>query len=105
MTTTNGVTPWVLFDYGGVVSLMPTSEEWQALAAAAGISVDDLDDRYWLERLAYDHGKLSTTDYWETVLLRPVDSAFAEQLNEIDVASWMHTDDAVTGLMQHLVRH
>jgi putative hydrolase of the HAD superfamily len=104
VNSTGVVTPWVLFDYGGVVSLMPTSEELQALAAAAGLSVDELNDRYWLERLAYDHGKLTTRDYWETVLLRPVDAELAEQLNEIDAASWMHTDDAVTVLMQQLVR-
>jgi putative hydrolase of the HAD superfamily len=98
---------WVLFDYGGVISRWPSSEELAALAAAAGAPVAQFSDAYWRRRQAYDQAELDATSYWRQVGLildRSQDYTEAEvaELSRLDTDSWLHLEPGTVELIEEL---
>ena len=57
----------VIFDFGGVICLLPPPEQIAGLAQLAGLSVDDLNRWFWYHRLAYDRGDLDDRMYWKAI--------------------------------------
>lgn len=54
----------VVFDYGMVLTNPPHPEAQEELARITGLSHQELDQYYWVDRLAYDRGDLSGIAYW-----------------------------------------
>ena len=57
----------VIFDYGGVLSLLPTEQDWEQLARAAKISRSTLDSCYWKFREEYDRAIYNGITYWRRI--------------------------------------
>ena len=82
--------PWLVCDYGEVLSLPPPQDEWQLLCQAAGYeNTDDFHDAYWGHRPEYDRADLTAPEYWSLVAKAGFDLA---NLVELDVAMWLHAD-------------
>ncbi|HEY5335968.1 MAG TPA: HAD family phosphatase [Mycobacteriales bacterium] len=92
------MTPWLLVDYGMVISLPFDEDAYDALADLLGTEARHLRERYWQHRLAYDGGQ-SSEDYWSRVAGRPVSEAEAASLNAQDVAGWERVDPLVLDLL------
>jgi putative hydrolase of the HAD superfamily len=98
---------WVLFDYGGVIARWPSEEDLAALAAAAGVSVEQFTDAYWRRRAAYDRADVDGPRYWQQVGLilgRSEDYTDDEvaKLSRLDTDSWLHLDPAAVELIEEL---
>lgn len=55
----------VVFDYGMVLSEAPQPEARLELERITGLTPEEFDKRYWVDRLAYDRGDLTGLAYWE----------------------------------------
>lgn len=85
----------VLLDYGCVISRPQSDRDLRRIEAAAGLEPDVLWQRYWDLRIPYDEGQADDA-YWSAVLGRPLTPAELARLVELDVASWLQTDDRMT---------
>jgi putative hydrolase of the HAD superfamily len=85
-----------IFDYGGVLVKPQTAEDQQHMAQMAGIPVQVFTELYWADRLSYDKGTLTATEYWRGLARKagtaPPDSCAIERLTEYDIESWMRFD-------------
>jgi putative hydrolase of the HAD superfamily len=54
----------VIFDYGCVISVVPTPEDFEPLRQAMGADSDAFHKAYWLHRDAYDLDDLDAVTYW-----------------------------------------
>ena len=103
MTTT----PWVLFDYGGVLCTDQPDGDRAAIASAAGIAAGQLDDfwsEYWRLRPALDRADLDMAGYWAAVLHRAPSRSEVERLTDLDHASWLHPRAATLAIVAELTR-
>jgi putative hydrolase of the HAD superfamily len=94
--------PWLVFDYGGVISRH--TQAIPALAARVGASVEAFEPGYWSEREAYDRGG-SDLDYWRAVASHvgvDVDEQLSEDLTRLDIEGWLPTDDKTVKLLGQL---
>jgi putative hydrolase of the HAD superfamily len=86
----------IIFDYGGVLVGDQTPDDVARMAAASGLTEKQLGTLYWDNRLAYDRGDVSGSEYWQDIARRgqagPLTDAQVAQLIEIDNASWMRFD-------------
>ena len=57
----------VIFDYGGVLTYLPTNEDWHKMAGIAGVELSNLLEAYWLHRYPYEVGRYDSAMYWELV--------------------------------------
>lgn len=57
----------VIFDFGGVICLLPPPEQVAELAALAGLSLDEFLKWFWYHRLSYDRGDLDDRMYWKAI--------------------------------------
>ncbi len=57
----------IIFDYGKVLSLPPTAEQWQRLASPFGVSQPEFQKQYWGFRDIYDRGEVNGAQYWEKI--------------------------------------
>ena len=57
----------VIFDYGGVLCLLPSDAKIAELAGMAGLPVDDFLKWFWHHRIPYDRGDLNDTNYWRAI--------------------------------------
>ena len=97
--------PWVLFDYGGVVSQPPSPAEVASLAGAAGVSVPALAGVYWEWRRAYDLAELDAPGYWRQVgrsLGRGFSEAEISELVRLDSMSWLRMQAGTVALIEDL---
>ncbi|AUI52985.1 HAD family hydrolase [Arthrobacter crystallopoietes] len=81
---------WYLFDYGMVISTAPEEADWLALEEAAGLNLRQVDSAYWLHRLQYDEGRISSRDYWTRVVGSAVSEGRAMELDSLDAIQWSH---------------
>jgi len=58
----------VIFDYGGVLSLLPTPDDWENLARAARIPLSVLQCGYWKFRDDYDQAGYGGVTYWRRIV-------------------------------------
>jgi putative hydrolase of the HAD superfamily len=94
--------PWLVFDYGGVISRH--TQAIPALAARVGASVEAFEPGYWSEREAYDRGG-SDLDYWRAVTSHvgvDVDEQLSSELTRLDIEGWLPTDDKTVKLLGQL---
>lgn len=94
MALVNGFEGFI-FDYGGVLARHQSDEDQARLAKIAGIPKDLFCSLYWEDRLQYDKGVLSASEYWQAVASGGSTSftkAIVDQLVELDAASWMQFD-------------
>ena len=86
----------VVFDFGGVLTLTPGPEHWNALLAAiggdnGGVRLAAVQAGYEARRDAFDRGELSGRDYWGAILRElgvPADDALGRRLFELDTTAW-----------------
>jgi len=98
--TTNHSLRAVIFDYGRVLSLSPTEDDWSALATATELPLETLQHRYWEYRDAYDRKEVTAAEYWAKVAGRELSENEITELISRDDAQWtrVNTD------MLHLAR-
>ena len=92
------MTPWLLIDYGEVISLPYDDTVHQRVAALLGITPDTLAERYWPDRLALDAG-LPSDEYWTRVAGRTVPVDEARELDRVDIGGWARVDPRMLDLL------
>jgi putative hydrolase of the HAD superfamily len=102
MVTTNHSLRAVIFDYGRVLSLPPSDADWEALAAATDMPVDQLHHRYWEFRDAYDRKVVSAAKYWAQVAGRELAENELIELIAMDDAQWTRVNDDMLHLARQL---
>lgn len=98
------MTPWLLVDYGGVISQPFDDDAHAVLADLLDTEADSLRERYWRYRLVYDGGQPSV-EYWSRVAGRPVRPSEAVQLDAVDVAGWGRVRLDMLALLQERRDH
>src|ERR1700677_2953831 len=96
---------WVMFDYGGVVSYSPTSEDLTRLAAAAGGATPAFADAYWRPRPAYDLAELDADGYWREIgrsLGRRYSAAEVTKLARLELVPWLRLQAETVALITDL---
>ncbi|GAA3665776.1 HAD family phosphatase [Nonomuraea antimicrobica] len=93
---------WIVFDYGGVLSLPQPDSDNAAMARAAGAEPAAFKRGYWEHRLEFDRG-LSPYAYWSAVLGRPVTQSETARLVAMDVASWARPNEGTVALLGELL--
>ncbi|NBE98284.1 HAD family phosphatase [Nonomuraea sp. KC401] len=94
---------WIVFDYGGVLSLPQPESDADAMARAVGADPEEFGRGYWEHRLAFDRGSLTPFAYWSSVLGRPVTHSEVARLVAMDIASWAHPDAGTVALLGELI--
>lgn len=82
--------PWLLCDYGEVLCLPPQAADVAALVELSGLSAESFDDIYWRQRLEYDRGDLTASEYWTSTLGGPVPPEHLAALIDVDIRGWVH---------------
>lgn len=96
----------VIFDYGDVLCLPPTSEEIEASARILGITSDSYRLLWNRDRDVYDRGDVSPEDYWRQFAEEAgvsLDADRLHELNERDVAMWSRTNPSMLVWLQNLL--
>jgi putative hydrolase of the HAD superfamily len=93
------VTPWLLLDYGDVISLPYDDQVGAEVARLLGLAPEDLMERYWVNRSLLDSG-LPTAPYWGGVAGRDVSDEEAAQLDAVDLGGWARTDAEMLALVE-----
>src|SRR5450432_1404618 len=57
----------VIFDYGGVLCLLPDNEQMGEFATQAGLPLDQFLHWFWHHRLTYDRGDFDDRTYWKAI--------------------------------------
>ena len=95
----------VAFDYGKVLSLPPTREQWLALSERFGKPLQDFQRIYWGHREELDRGTLDNVHYWQTVGRDcgvEIGATEAEELIEQDNTQWTNENPAMLALARDL---
>ncbi len=85
----------IVFDYGKVLSLAPTDEDWARLASVFGVTSDELQQPYWDLRLDYDRAVYTGQTYWFAVaerLGKTISHADVHRLIAYDNEQWTTTN-------------
>ncbi|MGI5291778.1 HAD family hydrolase [Nonomuraea polychroma] len=93
---------WIVFDYGGVLSLPQPESDAVAMAQAVDTDPEAFKQGYWQHRLDFDRG-LSPHAYWSAVLGRSATHAEVARLVAMDVASWAHPNEGTIALLDDLI--
>jgi putative hydrolase of the HAD superfamily len=94
---------WIVFDYGGVLSLPQHESDNEAMARAVGADPAAFKDGYWRHRLDFDRATLTPHAYWSAVLGRTAAHAEVARLVAMDVASWAHPNEGTVALLGELI--
>jgi putative hydrolase of the HAD superfamily len=81
----------VVFDYGMVLSGPPHPQSHQELRRITGLSHNELERYYWVDRLAYDRGDLSGLAFWQKLVAEAKLNLSTEEITELnhwDSAMW-----------------
>jgi putative hydrolase of the HAD superfamily len=95
----------VIFDYGKVLSLPPTQEQWQTLIACFGKSQQEFQQVYWGNRDGIDRGTLDIIGYWKKAgedCGREISDAEALELIEHDNRQWTNECPEILTLARDL---
>ncbi|MCF6474094.1 HAD family phosphatase [Nonomuraea sp. MG754425] len=94
---------WIVFDYGGVLSLPQPESDAEAMARVVGADPAEFGRGYWAHRLEFDRGSLTPHAYWAAVLGRPATQSEVARLVAMDVASWAYPDRGTVTLLDELL--
>lgn len=78
----------IIFDYGKVLSLPPTSAQWNRLASIFGVDQPKFQEQYWGLRDGYDRDEYNGTEYW-----RRIGSLNDKQLTDSEVKQLIQWDN------------
>ncbi len=93
----------VIFDFGNVVCLSPTEEQWAEAAQFCRVDVAEYKRVFWLTRDNYDRGE-DPAAYWPNfarITGRVFDDAMIAGLAHREVAFWSHFDMRVSRTCPH----
>src|SRR5262249_44683536 len=96
---------WVVFDYGGVLSYLPTQRDLTMLAAAAGAGLPEVAGAYRRWRRGYDLADLDAAGYWRQVgasLGRHYDDDTITGLTGLDRVAWLRVRAGTVDLIEDL---
>jgi putative hydrolase of the HAD superfamily len=93
------VTPWLLLDYGDVISLPYDDRVGAEVARLLDLTPEQLMERYWVNRSHLDSG-LPTAPYWGGVAGRDVSDDEAAQLDAVDLGGWARTNEEMLALVE-----
>src|SRR5579871_5095869 len=88
----------VIFDFGGVLCLHPTTAQITQAALACGVPAETFLDAFWSLRVPYDAGDFSPREYWTAVaksLNRTFDDDLIEEMVRREIDFWSHFDQRV----------
>jgi putative hydrolase of the HAD superfamily len=94
-----------IFDYGGVLVSDQTTEDIDKMARLMGVDSETFEELYWSDRLEYDRGTESGTEYWLRLAVaagKRLSPEAIEQLTEFDNESWMHFDEPMWDWIEQL---
>ncbi|MGR6921054.1 HAD family hydrolase [[Actinomadura] parvosata] len=94
---------WIVFDYGGVLSLPQPDSDAEAMARAVGAEPEEFKRGYWEHRLEFDRASLTPHTYWAAVLGRPATQSEVARLVAMDVASWAYPNQGTIALLGDLI--
>ncbi|MGW0804586.1 HAD family hydrolase [Nonomuraea sp. NPDC002799] len=94
---------WIVFDYGGVLSLPQPESDADAMALAVGAEPEAFKRGYWEHRLDFDRGALTPLAYWAAVVGRSVTATETARLVAMDIASWAHPDEGTIAVLDDLL--
>jgi putative hydrolase of the HAD superfamily len=97
----------VVFDYGKVLCLPPTEQQWHDLSSRFGKPLQEFQHIYWGHRQELDRGTLDSVHYWQKVGADcgvEIGSAEAEALIEHDNEQWTNENPEMVGLAHELRR-
>jgi putative hydrolase of the HAD superfamily len=95
----------VIFDYGKVLSLPPTPEQWQGMSTRFGKTPLELQQAYHDNRPQMDRGLEDYVAYWQKVgkdCNRQISAAEALELSEHDNWQWTNESPEVVQLARDL---
>lgn len=93
------MTPWLLLDYGDVISLPYDEQVGAEVARLLDLAPEELMERYWVNRAHLDAGQ-PTAPYWSGVAGRDVSDEEAAQLDSVDLGGWARTNAAMLDLIE-----
>jgi putative hydrolase of the HAD superfamily len=86
----------VIFDYGGVLCLLPPEAQYAELAQLADVPLHELFQAFWYHRLSYDRGDLDDRRYWRAIGTSVGREFTYKQIDEFverDVRFWLTLDE------------
>lgn len=95
----------VIFDYGCVLSLAPSQEDYEPLRKALGVDPAVFQEIYWRNRHAYDLDELSGTGYWQEVVREAGttnSSQLIPELTTLDNQLWTTPNPVMIGWVRLL---
>ena len=98
----------VIFDYGMALTGPQDPEAHAALLRITGLPADRFETLYWVDRHAYDEGKLSGIAFWQKLLRKAhldVDQTTVEELNRLDARMWTTQNPAMVAWQNRLKQH
>jgi len=96
---------FVVFDYGGVISFMPSLEKRSEIARLSGLSVEvlwELDRKY---RGEWDRGTYDGVGHYRSILAKEgvsLDDGILERVARADIESWQQINPATVKLMRDI---
>ena len=95
----------VVFDYGEVISLEPSTTDREALVALAGVDADAFWPSYWGHRDGLDRGTISVPEYWRLIAAdtgADWPASRVQQLWALDFTSWISVEPGTIDLIAEL---
>lgn len=95
----------VVFDYGGVLSLLPAEQDWERLAKAINLPVSVLLPYYWEFREGYDRAIYGGATYWRRIagtVGQDLDDEAITRLIALDNDQWGRENSAAIELAGRL---
>jgi putative hydrolase of the HAD superfamily len=95
----------VVFDYGKVLCLPPTEQQWHKLSSHFGKPLQEFQRIYWGHREELDRGTLDSVHYWQKVGAEcgvEISPADAEALIEHDNQQWTNENREMVAFAHEL---
>jgi putative hydrolase of the HAD superfamily len=95
----------VVFDFGMVLSDVPDPVAHAALRSITGLAAEQLDKLYWIDRHAYDEGKLTGLAFWQKLVSDAglgLSPQAIEELTMWDARMWTTQNPAMVAWQQRL---
>lgn len=92
----------IVFDYGEVISIMPTDADRAQLTKLAGVEGPRFWEAYWRHRDALDQGTKTVKEYWTSIgedLGMTWNTAQLHRLWLIDFRGWLAIDHGVLDIL------
>ena len=95
----------VVFDYGMVLTGQPDQTAHDGMVAITGLTPERFEELYWVDRPAYDEGKLTGATFWQKFAR---DSGLSlsqdqiDELNRLDTRMWTTQNPAMVAWQMQL---